>query len=799
MADNKLDSFFVTGLWKSEFNRLDEDILDDAMAEPWRAMKTLWDPDCREKLQDAFGVNRAYFFSKIRVVAQDICARARSESGLNEYEVSLVLLAIESLLIPRGDAVFPVANEATRREWVRDFCPPRGSQGESVASPKFEGIQRIRPELILRLVTERQALSRPRGALRGALVHAILGAAEKRLSGDWDLIGLQVRLMAIRLWIVTNEGEDAQGSVRRMLAAVGLDVESLRRMIEELRSEGSIADLAKPLDSSIELADAFEYEEFCEARDYFNFELDAESVKLQGLLTERRKDVRDYWVRSVYAVALRSGEFQAEALRILGSQVEEGSEPRRAAMDLILENQILSPSEFSSILDDELDDQAGSFSSRIFRCLLETWMSKDIRAFDQCVEQSGLKTWIIATLEDYRDGPTPVIVRELDDDLMAGINRGIEAWKELPPLDRFVDEYVEAASNRSMVVSRQEADADGVLWFFDYLVSIRDSRTPDDYDQGRKILIDDDRRFVRQTLVDFLAQKNGWWRASMDSARQLRLLEAATRAGVGDLSALTIAVARVIEKIKNLTTGLNPERLDLELARCRQVVLVGHGKVNNRLLDSFRRSDPAGFQEHIDPPPVEIPLIRRKTRVFGFRAGIYMLLIAIVGVALLIRYEFFVPTSGPEVSVAVGDLEALLEKGATPKELRWIAAEPGVWIYTMTSADLEKFFGKTLRGKSSRPNPDSVEFDLGEEFLRRYETWVQGEHPGGLRAESDAKYCVAWENITLRLPAAEDPDDYFASSVATSPVWLGDRSLRGASSFTDPPMRAGLHVVIKRK
>lgn len=285
----------------------------------------------------------------------------------------------------------------------------------------------------------------------------------------------------------------------------------------------------------------------------------------------------------------------------------------------------------------------------------------------------------------------------------------------------------------------------------------------------------------------------------MDSARQLRLLEAATRAGVGDLSALTIAVARVIEKIKNLTTGLNPERLDLELARCRQVVLVGHGKVNNRLLDSFRRSDPAGFQEHIDPPPVEIPLIRRKTRVFGFRAGIYMLLIAIVGVALLIRYEFFVPTSGPEVSVAVGDLEALLEKGATPKELRWIAAEPGVWIYTMTSADLEKFFGKTLRGKSSRPNPDSVEFDLGEEFLRRYETWVQGEHPGGLRAESDAKYCVAWENITLRLPAAEDPDDYFASSVATSPVWLGDRSLRGASSFTDPPMRAGLHVVIKRK
>lgn len=45
MADNKLDSFFVTGLWKSEFNRLDEDILDDAMAEPWRAMKTLWDPE----------------------------------------------------------------------------------------------------------------------------------------------------------------------------------------------------------------------------------------------------------------------------------------------------------------------------------------------------------------------------------------------------------------------------------------------------------------------------------------------------------------------------------------------------------------------------------------------------------------------------------------------------------------------------------------------------------------------------------------------------------------------------------
>ena len=135
MSDNKLDSFFVTGLWKNEFNRLDEDILDDAMAEPWRAMKTLWDPDCREKLQDAFGVNRAYFFSKIRVVAQDICARARRESGLNEYEVSLVLLAIESLLIPRGDAVFPVANEATRREWVRDFCPPRGGQGGRGRAP----------------------------------------------------------------------------------------------------------------------------------------------------------------------------------------------------------------------------------------------------------------------------------------------------------------------------------------------------------------------------------------------------------------------------------------------------------------------------------------------------------------------------------------------------------------------------------------------------------------------------------------------------------------------------------------
>ncbi|MDB4632928.1 hypothetical protein OAR33_00205 [bacterium] len=788
-----LEDFFRFDVWKPEYDRLEDEALDAALTVPWQAMKVVWSQSCQSQLRDTFGKNKAYFNSKARKIAGEIYRDAMENHGLTGYQAALVRLTIESLLTPNGDRLFPVADDSTRRRWVEAFCPPPSDGVDG--TPDFSAILGINPKRVFRMATARPALVLRKG-IRESVIASIMGAAHEAMGGEVDPWSLRVRLVAIRFWLVTDEGEEAAAAVGKMLGLLGTSPEEIRKLIDGIREEKLIEAFATPVGESADLDAAIGYDQIRESIEFYGFDFNAKALEFQRVLQLEIDSIEDPWIRTVYLAAMESDALESPHVEFLLGLGSDRQTARAASMRYVLEQRLFEHSRLIEIRSEEIAADPGSLSIRVFDALLGMCLSENRASAEAVAQDAGLAEWFGATMFAYETGPAPVVLPPFEEaDLDAFASR-VGIWKRIPAFEGFVEEIQRDVAEHAASIARQDAFEGGRGWFFGYVLAVEgDAATG--FDQGRLILTTDDERFLREVVGALRSGDTKWWSTSLDPARELRFAESAARLGIGEDTAevLDAAAEFAVLSIRNICVDLNQSRLNRELEACWRQVTLGEGQPKEQLLRSFRSIDASGFREQLDPPHVELPGKSRRSGTFDLRTKLYVAVLLTLISLFLIRNDFFTSVGSTQPKVA--DATPIDFQTLVPSQEGWQELGSGLGserklILTLGSRERDLLFGDFSQQESLRGDSVAVEFEVAGEFLRRYRAWIEGKYLGGVDFTGAI---VDWESIRSRLP---EPQDRIEDQTPR-PYWISDGVLAGEGSVEpESTIRLGdVHVIFE--
>ena len=131
-----------------------------------------------------------------------------------------------------------------------------------------------------------------------------------------------------------------------------------------------------------------------------------------------------------------------------------------------------------------------------------------------------------------------------------------------------------------------------------------------------------------------------------------------------------------------------------------------------------------------------------------------------------------------------------------PKDAGWSSSGGGQrWLHEATGAEVRDSFGSgVLVGARSTGRETLVSFDVARAFVERYRSWLESQHPAGIRVAPGE--VLPWTRVGVSLPRESELSQ--GGGGAPRRVWIENGDLV-------PPVRTGdrregeIDVVIERR
>ena len=787
-----LKQYFETVVWRPEWDAVDFEPaqVESFLQNPEHGLLPFANEAVLRKLtanNSNFGLRASDLHRLARAAVTKVIEFGVRENLLGAYESAIVRLMVESVLVSRaaGTALFPWADERTRRTWIDNIrlsMRPVGADGRG----GFSCVKDIPAQRMARLAVSREALGQNASAVKSAIAEAIKGAIEAIRPEEPISIEAQIRLCIIRFWLQSEEGTQSQVPADRVLRAAGLDRQRLDALVDEITNERGVDGLFAREGSDIDLNALVGFQEFGASADFYGFRFDPSSFDRLRRLGAEMSKLCDPWVKQLYRLALSRAPASSQANAEL-DRLGDDRTRRDRALVFFVTSQILPVVDWSPIVNAELATAERSLGGKLFRSLVRLRFQRERSRFDEVLYAIGLREWFEHYFAMYLRGEFEGDAR-LEPELLVQLAMQYEAMRRESELAAVADEVRAEAVNAREAIERQQAASRDRAWLFD-LVSKGGGLSSSRYDDGRRILSDGDRQLIRRMAELRQANQPRWWDQELQLGSELRLRETWVRVYGGDPGPLKEVAERVARQIQEQLQPQLRETASRHLDMCLPAVTEGRIAPREARLRAVRDVNAVEFMQQLEGVQVDLPPKRRPRRVFGRRVAIGLGIVLLLPLTLLGRVLF---ASGvgvdkkadpnPQVAPVLPVLE--------PASLRWTPLDSqGLFLYRVSAEEIQRHFGGLADGSRStgfatQPRP------IAEEFLSRYESSLRDRYSGGIR-QSDGPPSP-WSTVGFRLPRREDME-LISKKTGSGVCWLSDDAPSSAGPFEEKQ----IYVVIE--
>lgn len=797
-----LSGLFIDGKWKQEYDRAIESDYTKQLEIPRNALKTLYDDKLQRTIIDESGKKKSFLYPFIRRGIAKIISDAKSGAALTIFNEAIASLIVEALINP-SIKFFPLS-ETELRNILKEMT-------EGI----FVSIKNISPHKALRLSIHPDVLRRTDPETKPKVSRVIVESLNLINSGsplpNWS----KVHISLLRTWILnstSNNGED----LKSLLVAADITEEKLKSIQDEIKQEANPESLFMKPKNVINYHVLCSINEFQASAEYYGFRFDTNRSNLIDKISNHIHEIKDPWVRLLHSIAIGDGVFADKALAELAKIGPNETIDRAKSIKFILVSGIYASEKdaVQKIIASEFETGLANTQPRadliLFHDLIVAKFTNSLIDFESNIHNLGVHAWFNSCFEIFcrnKSGSNPEKLHTAE-------------WIQLDP-DKFrsctlltkstllANYIVKRKLEFKKSSLRQESESAGRGWLFDFLYSFNDVATFTEFYKGQNILIDSDSELLKKLIqIKDEGKDHRWWALSIDTATEMRIMEASARKSHVDLPKLSAVANQMKDLFLRSIEPQFKESAERELQLCVNAVIDGYSYPAINYMEAFRAGDAATFRNLIEGSDAVLPVTMNHAKRINLNTYILLFLLIILSIALSWRM-LFSPTLPKQLvpRTSLTTTKTSSETAFDPNDLLqvWKPFIPGKsWYLIVDEQQFGRLFGPSLASKTARQFPASVEFSLANEFVRRYSLWMRGEYGAGLTMSNSGKQLeVPWDRFQFRLLSNSDVA-LISKLPRTQEIWGDMRTIlpvKGGSmvdcKFNDPFKKGGICVIIE--
>lgn len=738
--------------------------LNEALATPWVAYRIMLDRGLKQRLVQASGFSPKEIDQQIRGAVLHHLEALVTQDVLTDRDHRLLDLLCESCLDPGLRQAFPVLADAEVSACLGGICPPPEAVGDTPPACDLKGVRKIPDRNIARLAVSRPSLAVRDESADAKIGEAVVHAVQCLAGRLTPSMSVRIRLAAVGLWELSDQGDTLMDDVFELFAAMGLEVDpaAMSAVSEDLRA-GKVDSLDRRIRFQSPLVLDEEVVRSCpEARKMlgrYRVILRPELIAAEQEFGSLLQGQSDGWAGLVYQSATQGSARAQDALRSMALESRPIEEQRSVAFDWCIEHlgSEVTVDAVDGVIAEEIGPSRQDSFVGLFGELLRYEVAHGESDLARHLRPTGYEAWYRNSRDAYRlHGPKGVegVTVVVEGGAMAGGGLAPDG-----PLARYRDFLSSHHQQAAIEASREAARQRGFEWFLACVDAYdRDPRLFED--PGSSQVTDSEDR--GQIAAASQLRANGdprWWERPLDVGQTTRLLVAASRVGLASQADLDQQLNRHLAHFRSLGIGGDGGQLDAAIEQCVACVRGEATGADATLLERFLRLDPQGFAAAAIREYVDIPVSRGRARIFAIPA--MTMLVVAVGFALMIvgRYlgrEFVHPDTAPPASTPLPPDGAVLDL-----ELEgWTLSRAGDrirWFKRLDLGQVESILGRTvLPSRPQRGAALSVDRRIAEELRKRAALALQGRSAFGVSLEGN---WVPWSRVEMRFPRSMELDN----------------------------------------
>jgi len=801
-----LSGLFIDSKWKTEYDLVIDSNLPDQLEIPRNALKTLYDDKLQKIIIEQSGQKKSFLYPFIRRGITKIISDAKSGAALTMLDEAIASLIVEALINP-SIKFFPLS-ETELRNILKEMT-------EGI----FVSIKNISPHKALRPSIHPDLLRRTDPETMPKVSRVIVEALKLINSGsplpNWS----KVYISLLRTWILNSTSNNGEGKdLKSLLVAADITEEKLKSIQDEIKQEANPESLFMKPKNIIDYQVLCSKNEFQASAEYYGFRFDTNRSNLIDKISNHIHEIKDPWVRLLHSVAIGDGVFAEKALAELAKIEPNETIDRAKSIKFILVSGIYASEKdaIQIIIANEFEAVLATTQPRadliLFHDLIVAKFTNSLIDFESNIHNLGVHAWFNSCFEIFcrnKSGSNPEKLHTAE-------------WIQLDP-DKFrsctlltkstllANYIVKRKLDVKKSSLRQESESAGRGWLFDFLYLFNDVVTFTEFYKSQNILIDSDSEILKKLIkIKDEGKDHRWWALSIDTATEMRIMEASARKTREVLPGLSVVANQMKDLLLRSIEPQFKESAERELQLCVNAVIDGYSYPANNYMEAFRAGDAATFRNLIEGSDAVLPVTMTHAKRINLNTYILLFLLIILSIALSWRMLFsetlpkqLVP--GTPLTTTKTSSESAFDPN-DPVQV-WKPIIPGKsWYLIVDEQQFGRFFGPSLRSTTGRQGPATVEFSLANEFVRRYSLWLRGEYGSGLIASNSGNPVeVPWDALQFRLLSNSDTA-LISKLPRTQEIWGDVRMIlpvKGGSmvdcKFNDPFKKGGICVIIETK
>jgi hypothetical protein len=746
------------------FYGTDEDAIREVLSQdPEFAFRFLHEPQSAKRLQDH--QHKIERFAPDLAKAIDVVV-ARRGARLGEHsQLASRLLAASTMRwasAPGAWLILPDLGPEERRKAVA-----------GIADGHFDLPSAVTPQQLLRLVLDKRCSEPRHGSqwISSLTSSAVRVGAARAFGAEGSPAIAEFNLCLVHAWSCMPEQDDlARGDLAEL---AGADPETIDQMVRQIAQQGDLNSLLTFGGKVADPGRLAQIPAWVRSTQWLGVAIDVELMQWSRRLREEAPSVTDPWVQWAYSEAC-AGRSSAQMTKVLAGLGDDRTK-RSAVTSAASRAGLLVGEGPVAVLDSEVA-ATGAKTDESFAFQLLFRAQATGQALADVPER--IMAWFETAKLRYFAGAATLASLE-------SVNAALEDAVRLPNPPVVLADLLVRLREQRLVRERRDAEIRGHLWIYDLVKHAERHRDdPERWDDGRQILIDEDRaiieRLIERSAVPAAAP---WYQIALGEQPEFRMREAAWRLGFAREKDLVEQIRLNAKRIDALLPRgyLSPEQR-AELAslceRCGRAML---GRLLNsspraRTMEAFRRADWRGMLEGEQAPNVVIPFENVRQQMFSPIATVAWSVAAVASIAFVVAA---VPPAHPAVNVPSADPLAIASVVTTPTvlDLRdgaggWKAL-PGIgWSHVLDESELRR----VLPGAAIAAD-GSVSAAVAAEACVRLQA-NHGGYTGGLSLPGESSPIPA-SKCLLRLPRSAEE----AGGMGGAAAWNeASRSSEGPSA-----------------